>query len=83
MENKTERASINEKLTLLADKNNVKLEPSAVQDIASAVSDISGIKGVELNKIAAAVNDVKEKLDVNKIDDIAHTNRKVLDKLIN
>ena len=81
VENKTEMASINEKLAVLADKSMVKLEPSAVQEIVSAVSIISDTKGVDLEKIATAVNDVKVKLDVKNFDDIAHTNKKVLEKL--
>ena len=46
LENKTEMTKINEKLTVLADKTMINLEPAAVQAIASAVSDISTTKGL-------------------------------------
>ena len=83
VDNKHEMASINEKLSMLAEKSIAKLEPSAIKEIVSAVSDISDSKGKEIDKIASAVNDVKEKLDNSKLDDAVQASRKVLDKLEN
>ena len=55
VENKTEMASINEKLAVLADRNLVNLDPTSVQAVAAAVSDISGTKERELERISIEV----------------------------
>ena len=81
VENKNEMADINKKLSVLADKSLVNLEPASVQAVAAAVSDISNTKEIELEKIANAVNEVKEKLDSSNIEDVVDTSRKVLEEL--
>ena len=81
VENKNEMADINKKLSVLADKSLVNLEPASVQAVAAAVSDISNTKEKELEKIANAVNEVKEKLDSSNIEDVVDTSRKVLEEL--
>ena len=80
-ENKTEMASINEKLAVLTDRNSVHLDDTSVQAVAAAVSDISDTKVSELEKIANTMNEVKEKLHDKKFDDVVHTNKKVLEHL--
>ena len=81
VENKTEMASINEKLAVLADRNLVNLDPTSVQAVAAAVSDISGTKERELERIADTMNEVKEKLVDKNLDEVVHTSRQVLEQM--
>ena len=80
-ENKSEMAKINEKLTVLTDKNTVNLEPTAVQAIAAAVSENSDTRGKELEDIATTINEIKHKLDDKRLDEVALNSRKVLEKM--
>ena len=77
--NRTELTAISDKLTIIAEKNNVvKLEPSDVQEIATAVSDS---KKTELDEIASAIKEVKDNMDDKKLDDVVRSNKMVLEKL--
>ena len=54
-ENKTEMVGISEKLTVIADKSVLKLDPTVVQDLANAVSGISDTKKTELVEITSVI----------------------------
>ena len=78
-ENNSELKSVNEKLAEIAGKQStVKLEQADIEKLASAVS---GSKKVELDEIASAIKDVKDKIDDNKLMDVVESNKKVLEKL--
>ena len=74
-------ASINEKLSVIANRNLVNLDQTSVQAVAEAVSDISATKGVELEKIAETMNEVKEKLGHKNLEEVVHSNNQVLEQL--
>ena len=80
-ENKTEMVGINEKLTIIADKNVSRLDPADVQELATAVSGISGTKETELAVISSVVKEVRDKLENREFDKVVNSNKEVLDKL--
>ena len=81
-ENKTEIVAVNAKLADISSKHNiVKLEPTTIEELASAVSEIAGTKRAELEEIASVIKEVREKVDDKKLEDVIKSNQKVLDKL--
>ena len=61
-ENKTEIVAVNAKLADISSKHNiVKLEPTTIEELASAVSEIAGTKRAELEEIASVIKEVREK----------------------
>ena len=60
--NKTEIVAVNAKLADISSKQNiVKLEPTTIEELASAVSEIAGTKRAELEEIASVIKEVREK----------------------
>ena len=73
---------MNVKLTEIAGKHTtVKLEQADVNALAIAVSDMSSTKKLELDEIASAIKDVRDKIDDPKFDEVVESNKKVLEKL--
>ena len=73
--NKTEIVAVNAKLADISSKHNiVKLEPTTIEELASAVSEIAGTKRAELEEIASVIKEVREKVDDKKLEDVIKSN---------